>query len=96
MFEMTVVSNSWVSAATSYRLGVRWGGMRGGRAPGSRCWGGRGERRGPESPDTGDSVMARKGSGTLEPGNPGIRAEEVVSLARGDTRKETDVSVSCC
>lgn len=96
MFEMTVVSNSWVSAATSYRLGVRWGGMRGGRAPGSSCWGSLGEPRSPESPDTGDSVMARKGSGTLEPENPGIRAEEVVSLARGDTRKETDVSVSCC
>ena len=70
--------------------------MRGGRAPGSSCWGSLGEPRSPESPDTGDSVMARKGSGTLEPGNPGIRAEEVVSLARGDTRKETDVSVSCC
>lgn len=32
---MMVVSNSWVRAATSYRLGVRWGrgGRRGGLAP---------------------------------------------------------------
>ena len=32
---MRVVSNSWVRAATSYRLGVRWGrgGRRGGLAP---------------------------------------------------------------
>ena len=36
--------------------------------------------------------MARKGSGTLEPGNPGILGEAVVSLVRGDTRIDTDVS----
>ena len=82
---MTVVSNSWVRAATSYRLGVRWGGMRGGLAPVISCEGRRGEEpSSPERPDTGDSVMARNGSGTPGP-KLGIRGEAVVSLVWGDT-----------
>ena len=88
MLVMRVVSNSWVRAATSYRLGVRWGGMRGGRDPGT-SWEG---RRGPaarrperlERLDTGDSVMARNGSGMPGP-KLGIRGEAVVSLVWGDT-----------
>ena len=74
---MMVVSNSWVRAATSYRLGVRWGsgGRRGGLTPrpGSRPgdWR-RGESgEGERSEGRGDSVRDLKES-TESPGILGL------------------------